>query len=155
MEKILIVLIIFAFLIGTTGGQITLRDLKPENIEIVENKITGNQNIQQEKSGSNDLYKIYREDISGNASINLTSDRGNIYLLFEGKITGNININVKSKRGNIHIKFAEAILGNPNIILEAPRGTVVFYNDVNTIGNAKISVNSLNVKYSSGNPIKY
>lgn len=152
MEKILIILLIFGFLLGTMGGDISLRDFNPEDVEVEENKITGNQKIQDNKTGSNDLIKVYKEEISGNATINLSSDKGDIYLLFQEKITGNVKINVKSNRGDIHLKFEEAILGNPSINLEAPRGKVIFYNEVDTVGNASISINAENVEYTSGKP---
>lgn len=155
MEKIFVLLIILAFLVGTTGGEFTFGNLEPEDIEVEENKITGNQNIKEEKTGSNDLYKIFREEISGNASVNLNSDRGDVFILFQEKITGNVKINIVSNRGDIHIKFEEAILGNAKINLEAPRGTVIFYNDVNTVGNADISINSQDVQYKSGQPLDY
>jgi hypothetical protein len=152
MEKILIILLIFGFLLGTMGEDINLRDFDPNDVDVEENKITGNQNIQDNKTGSDDLIKVYKEAISGNATINLSSDKGDIYLLFQEKITGNIKINVKSNRGDIHLKFEETISGNPAINLEAPRGNVIFYNDVDTVGNANISVNAQNVEYKSGEP---
>jgi hypothetical protein len=154
MEKIFVLLIILAFLVGTTGGEFTFGNLKPEDIEVEEEKITGNQNIKEEKTGSSDLYKIFRKEISGNASINLNSDRGDVFILFQEKITGNVKINIVSNRGDIHIKFEEAILGNAKINLEAPRGTVIFYNDVDTVGNADITINSENVRYTSGDPVQ-
>ncbi len=152
MEKILIILLIFGFLLGAMGEDISLRDFNSEDVEVEDNKITGNQNIQVNKTGSDDLIKVYKESISGNATINLSSDKGDIYLLFQEKITGNIKINVKSNRGDIHLKFKKSISGNPTINLEAPRGIVIFYNGVDTVGNANISVNAQNVEYKSGEP---
>lgn len=152
MEKILIILLIFGFLLGTMGDDISFRDFDPEDVEVEENKITGNQKIQDNKTGNDDLIKVYKEAISGNATIDLSSEKGDIYLLFEEKITGNVKINVKSNRGDIHLKFEEAILGNPSINLEALRGKVIFYNEVETVGNAKVTVNAENVEYKSGKP---
>ena len=152
MEKIFIVLLILTFLLGTTGGEISLPNLDPADVDIEENKVTGNENIQESKSGSDDLIKVYKEEISGNASINLSSDKGDIYLLFQEKITGNVKINITSTRGNIHLKFEDSILGNPKINLQAPNGKVIFYNNVNTVGNANISITANNVEYTSGKP---
>jgi len=152
MEKIVVILIILAFLLGTTGGEISFGNLDSRDVDIEEDKVTGNQNIEESKSGSDDIIKIYKEEISGNASISLTSDKGDLYLIFQEKITGNVKINVRSNRGDLHLKFEKAILGNPNINLEAPRGRVIFYNDVNTVGNANISVNAEDVVYKSGKP---
>ena len=152
MEKIFIVLLIMAFLVGTTGGEIDFRDFNPREVEIEENKITGNQNIEEKKVGNNDLVKIYNEEISGNASIDLSSDKGDIYLVFKEKITGNVKINAKSNRGNIYLKFEETIRGNPAITLNAPNGSIFFYNNVETVGNANISINAKNVEYRTGEP---
>ena len=104
------------------------------------------------KVGNNDLVKIYNEEISGNASIDLSSDKGDIYLVFKEKITGNVKINAKSNRGNIYLKFEEAIRGNPAITLNAPNGSIFFYNNVETVGNANISINAKNVEYRTGEP---
>lgn len=152
MEKIIVLLLILAFLLGTTGGEISFGNLDSRDVDVEEDKITGNQDIQESKAGSDDLIKIYKEEISGNASINLSSDKGDIFIIFQEKITGNVKINVKSNRGNIHLKFEEAILGNPNINLVAPKGTVIFYNDVDTVGNANISIDAEDVEYKSGRP---
>ncbi len=34
MEKIFVILLIFAFVLTTTGGEITFRDFNPEDVEV-------------------------------------------------------------------------------------------------------------------------
>lgn len=70
MEKILIILLIFGFLLGTMREDIKLRDFDPNDVDVEENKITGNIKIKV-KSNREDIYLKFEETISGKPTINL------------------------------------------------------------------------------------
>ncbi|HKL76499.1 MAG TPA: hypothetical protein VJ881_10595 [Halanaerobiales bacterium] len=167
-----IILLLILFLIFNVGiGEISFPNISKENIEIEEEKITGNEEINETGDENNNIYKVFKESIQGNAKINLNtkngdiysyfessidgnaninmkSINGNIYIRFQEKITGNANINVKSNTGDIHILFEERLLGNPNISLQTNTGNIVFYNDRNTIRKFNINVNAVKIKYN-------
>ena len=53
------------------------------------------------------IYKIFKNSISGNASVNLSTEMGDIDSYFEGSIDGNSKVNIETKKGNIYLVSGE------------------------------------------------
>jgi len=165
MQGGIIILIILFLIFGSLGGDIIF-----PSISVKEDKITGNERVCEIKDGNDDIYKIFKESVTGNTSVNLSTENGdiyssfersiegnsqinieskngNIYVRFKGKITGNINVDIKTNTGDIHIIFEEEVKGNPHITLKSLMGKIVFYNNSNIIKKHNISVISGNIIY--------
>lgn len=176
MEEGIILLLILFLVFNVFGADdLSFADIRNKDVDIEEDKILGNEEMNSSTEANKDLFKVYKESIQGNASINLDTKDGDIYTIFESsiggnpninlnsmngdifiyfkeKITGNLNMTAKTNSGDIHIVFHEKILGNPTINLESNKGKIIFYNDQNTINKYNIKTNAYEIQYRENPP---
>ena len=143
MEEILVLIIIIFLTFGLGVEDINFPEvIEKDEVSVEEDKVTGNEEIEEKKEDKDNIRKIFQDSITGNSSINLNTESGNIHSFFKGSIEGNAHINLTSRNGDIYVKFFDKIAGNVKINIKTYRGDIHLLFQDKLLGNSNINVGS-------------